>query len=400
MPTRSTTERSSLGLGPKGASSLFVLALALMACGGDGGAESETALPLGAPTGLSDTPTLTVGERSGDPDHELHRVVSPFLLPDGQLGVPLADDGAIRVFDANGELDQVLGAPGEGPGEFMGLSAVWTRGDTVEVFDGELSRVTRFAPGEEPETIPLEGVASAQSGVPGSALESGGWLLYGVKEVQQSGRDRLALHRFASDGTHVEELSEVDGFRRHVHAMGRGPDPISPRPLFRSEGDRVYMAETLTPRVTELDAFTGDRREVEWLPARDVSSDDAIRLAREASASFSSPMPEEWVQANFTALTGDEAVSAFWDFLVDGDEFLWVREYDPAVHGVITGGLDSSGSGGTWRILDRDGTPVTTVTVPEDFEPLRIHDDRLVGVRRDELDVESVRVYEIERAGS
>jgi hypothetical protein len=40
------------------------------------------------------------------------------------------------------------------------------------------------------------------------------------------------------------------------------------------------------------------------------------------------------------------------------------------------------------------------VTVPDDLEPLAIDSDHLIGVRRDELDVESVRVYRIERSGS
>lgn len=43
---------------------------------------------------------------------------------------------------------------------------------------------------------------------------------------------------------------------------------------------------------------------------------------------------------------------------------------------------------------------MTTVTVPEDFEPLAIDADHLIGVRRDELDVESVRAYPIGRSGS
>jgi hypothetical protein len=342
---------------------------------------------------------LIAGERANDPDHEFYRVVTPFLLPDGGLGVPLSSEGTIRVFDREGELVRTLGSSGQGPGEFMRLAAAWARGDTIEALDSELKRVTRFVPDRAPETIPLEGVASAESGAPG--LDNGGWVLYGVKEVQRSGRDLIAVHQFAPDGRHVAELGEVYGFRRHVHDGGSGPDPISPRPLVRTEGDRVYVAETLTPRVREFDVSTGETRSFEWEPVPALSSDEAVMIAREqVSRTGGSEMDEAWTLASFNALTGTEDASVFWDFIVDGEQYVWVRDYDPRIHATSVGGLATAGPGGEWAILDREGSYVTTVAVPEDFEPLRINSDYLIGVRRDELDVESVRVYQIERSGS
>jgi hypothetical protein len=90
----------------------------------------------------------------------------------------------------------------------------------------------------------------------------------------------------------------------------------------------------------------------------------------------------------------------FWDFLVDGGEFVWIREYDPRVHATGVGGLMTAGPGGNWAVFDLDGRRVTSVAVPEDFEPMSIESDHLIGVRRDEFDVESVRIYRIERSGS
>ncbi len=376
----------------------LALCLLVTACGGEP-QEEEAALPAGAPLGLSTAPVLVVGERPNDPDHELYRVVTPFLLPDGGLGVPLAEEGVIRVFDRQGELVRSLGSSGRGPGEFVALTAAWARGDTVEAFDGELRRVTRFVPGEAPETIALEGVASAQSAVPG--LANGTWVLYGVKEVQRSGRDLIAVHRFAPDGSHVAELGELYGFRRHVHDMGGGPDPISPRPLVRTGGDRVHVAETLTPRITVFDVAARQTRSLEWEPSTALGHDEAVAVARQQmSTPGGAPAGEAWTLASFDALTGDEDVPVFWDFLPDGAELVWVRDYDPGVHATSVGGLSSAGPGGDWSVLDLEGRRVTTVTVPDDLEPLGIEADRLIGIRRDELDVESVRVYRIERSGS
>jgi len=375
----------------------FCLCLVMGACGDEPGGMPD-ALPAGVPVALSEAPILVVGERGGDPDHELDRVVTPFLLSSGGIGVPLANQGTIRIFGSDGEFITSHGSRGEGPGEFTGLSSAWLLGDTIEAFDGDLNRITRFAPGKPPQTIRLEGVSSAQSAK--SGLADGSWILSGVKEVQPDGRDLIAVHRFSADGSHLGELYEIYGFRRHAVPGFTGPDPISPRQLIRTEGRSVFVAETLTPRITELDQSTGEARSIAWVPRDLVSADEAVQVARDAvSASGASEGEQVWTLASFDGLTGDEEVSVFWDFLVDGVGFLWVRDYDPSVHAVNLGGLHRTGPGGEWSVLDRDGRYLTTITVPEDFEPLKIESDQLIGIRRDEFDIESVRVYRIVRGG-
>lgn len=385
---------------PRGRASAVALGvwLAFSGCGG-GAVEEGAVLAEDAPLGLSEAPVLVVGEHADDPDHELFGVVTPFLLPGGGIGVPLAGEGSIRIFDAQGAFVRTLGSSGQGPGEFVGLAAAWARGDTIEALDAELNRVTRFVPGASPETILLEGVASAQGGVP--ALDDGSWIRYGVKDVQRNGRDLIAVHRFAPDGSHVAELAQTRGFRRHVHDGGGGPDPISPRSLVRTDGNRVYVAETLTPRIEVIHVSTGESRAVRWEPERILGHAEAVAMAREAASDPARlEMGEAWTLASFRALSGNEEVPVFWDFLVDGGAFVWVRPYDPRVHATSVGGLGTGGAGGTWSVFDLEGRLVTSVTVPDDFEPTAIEGDHLIGVRRDALDVESVRVYRIERTGS
>lgn len=374
------------------------LSVLFSACAGDDPAQ-PTDLPTGAPAGLSDSPILVAGERPNDLDHEFYRVVTPFLLPDGGIGVPLSSEGSIRIFDEQGEFVQSLGSPGQGPGEFVDLAAAWAREDTIEALDYGLNRVTRFVPEQAPETILLEDVASAQSGAPG--LTDGSWVRFGVKEVQSSGRDLISVHHFAPDGSHIAELGETFGFRRHVHDGGRGPDPISPRAVVRTDGTRVYMAETLSARIEVFDVATGITRSLEWEPRRPFAHAEAVEIARgQVSEAGSQQMDEAWTLASFRALTGDETVPVFWDFLVDGEEFVWVRDYDPRIHATNVGGLSTAGPGGEWSVLDSDGRRVTTVAIPDDFSPVSIESNYLIGIRRDELDVESVRVYRIERNGS
>lgn len=86
-----------------------------------------------------------------------------------------------------------------------------------------------------------------------------------------------------------------------------------------------------------------------------------------------------------------------WDFLVDGEAFLRVRGYDPAIHASHAGGLGRTGPGGGRSVRDHTGKVVAALSVPADFERTSIHGDYVIGVRRDELDVESVRVHRGER---
>jgi hypothetical protein len=160
------------------------------------------------------------------------------------------------------------------------------------------------------------------------------------------------------------------------------------------------MAETLTAKIDVFDVATGATHSWEWEPGRTFTHAEAVEIAREHVSEPGSQMDEAWALASFRALTGDEGVPVFWDFLVDGEEFVWIRDYDPRIHATTVGGLSTAGPGGEWSVLDRSGRHVTTVAVPDDFVPTSIKSDYLIGVRRDALDVESVRVYRIERSDS
>jgi len=359
--------------------------------------EGASALPPGVPLALTEDPILVVGERPDEEAHELFRVVTPFLWPDGGVGVPMASDGTIRIFDANGDLRLSVGSEGEGPGEFRLLWSAWLRGDTIEAHDADLGRISRFGPDSLQRIITLERTPGAQVAAPG--LGDGTWVLHGVAEVLPTGRDVIEVHRFAADGRHLEELARTLGYRRHTHEGGAGPDPLSPRHIVRTNGRRVYVGETLTARVTEIDVATGARRTIEWTPRDPLPTNEAIRVIRERAETV--PMTEDArvrVEASLDALDGSEQVSVFWDLMVDGDDFLWIREYDPSLDAVPFESLVSTHGGGSWIVLDGQGARVSALAIPEDFEPKAIEADRVVGIRRDAFGVESVRVYGIVRS--
>jgi hypothetical protein len=323
-------------------------------------------------------------------------VLAPFPVGDSLLAVPVAGDHQVRVFDARGNLVATYGREGEGPGEFRALGAAWARGDTVEAFDPGLRRVTRFAAGSPPAAIVLEAVGSAQAAA--GMMADGSWVLFGVKNVSPTGRDRVAVHLFASSGEHLGEVHETDGMLRIAIGGGRRPDPLSPRAVVRTRGDTILVAETVSGHVTMISRADG---------AVGTLSVEALAAARPAAVpaeardalldALGSDEQKALVAARLDAVAGDDELSVIWDVLVDELGFWWVRPYEPARHAVDIGGLGSSGSGGVWLIHAPDGTYLSPVELPDDFELTGITTRTVLGIRRDAYGVESVRVYPLVR---
>jgi hypothetical protein len=52
-----------------------------------------------------------------------------------------------------------------------------------------------------------------------------------------------------------------------------------------------------------------------------------------------------------------------------------------------------------WDVFDPNGRWITTVTFPKDVQSHDIGEDYILGVWEDELDVEYVRMYALDRGG-
>jgi hypothetical protein len=71
---------------------------------------------------------------------------------------------------------------------------------------------------------------------------------------------------------------------------------------------------------------------------------------------------------------------------VDDVGSLWVRHYGPP--------FDPSPD---WDVYDANGAPIARVRLPARFDPFHIGKDFLLGVRKDELDVEHIELYRLTR---
>jgi hypothetical protein len=374
----------------------LLLAAATAGCRSDAPPAAESGTPTGVPQEILPAPRLSVGVLEGDTLREFSRVVTPFVLPDGALAVPLGQARVIRVFDRNGAFVRTLGRPGEGPGEFASLDAAWSRGDTIEAFDGLSARVTRFLPDGTSETVPLESVRSAQ-GMLGVLGE--GWALYGVASVPPGGRDQMRVHRFSRSGAHLGELGALEGMLRFSDPTAKfsGPTPLSPKWLLAGHANHVFIAESMEPLIRVVDSAGTVLREISWQPDPSPGIDATLRAVIDSAVNYSMDGMFRSSREQLEAAPAPDRLSVAWGLIVDAEGFAWVRPYDPMRNAVALGGLRGPGKGGAWLIFSPEGERVGEVTLPDELEPTQITTDAVAGIVRDELGVETVRVYPLTR---
>jgi hypothetical protein len=375
---------------------VFVAALGVLAAGCDRGhgAGEYATLPVGAPMSIGATPVSSVGVTSGDTLQELYQVVTPFLLQDGRLVVPSSGANAIKVFGPDGRYLKTLGRAGEGPGEFAWLMAAWPRGDTIEAFDARLGRITQFLPDGTIHDVTLNRVRAAQAAVPGAI--PGGWILYGVVAVDRDGRDEVEAHLFGRDGSHEGRIAQVHGMLRYRFEGGSGPTPLSPQAFFAIHGGTLYVAESPTPRIRELRPTGEAEREITWKPDAAPEAGEVLAVVIDSAVSRAAPDQRAVVRRKLEASPAP-GLSVLWGLMVDEEGFIWIRPYDPLVDAAALGGLAGAGPGGRWRVLSPEGEDAGSVEIPHGLVPTQITSDRIVGIHRDELGVESVRVYALTR---
>jgi hypothetical protein len=76
---------------------------------------------------------------------------------------------------------------------------------------------------------------------------------------------------------------------------------------------------------------------------------------------------------------------AFGAFVVDALGHLWVQDFAP------------DGAATTWAVFAPDGVWLGEVTLPDRFRPTQILAAEVLGVWRDDLDVEYARAYALDR---
>jgi hypothetical protein len=344
---------------------------------------------------VSDTPVIRIGARDGAAAYLFQRISAVRQLEDGGLAVGDLGSESIRIFGPDGAFLRQLGRRGEGPGEFGWVGDVFLAGsDTLIAYDPTLSRLTRFL---LDGTLLSTRSVQAPSGVPEFVLgrySDGGWAMAWIatgemkRDSEVMDPDPMVVARFAPDGSMVRILGTGPGMVRQT----RGPVPFSPffhGVLLR---DSAFVTNGQEARIQVMAGSGGSARTLDVdMPPVDPA---AARRALEAALD---------VRDQSERLVG--IPEAGWDRPVpriaqmirgEGDR-LWLKQYEPTTDSWLVGAMGGRQSGGTWTVVEPDGTVVARVTLPDGFIPKEVAHGRVAGVGVDALGVERAVVYGVER---
>ncbi len=343
-------------------------------------------------------PTVSIGEREGEDPYLFSAATDATTLRDGRIVVVDMASDELRVFDALGTHLATWGGRGEGPGEFIDLYHVdrWPgdsiaagdyRNESITVFDpdGNFGRIVRL----ESDPFPWDLRA---------------FFALGLYMMTRDGSVLVSRQRHGSDEV---DIAILDGEGRIRSSLGRHPgwpslierDMVLYQPIFsralavepwaelvviaptdRSEIRAFTQTGTLArivrlgrePRAPErahIDAY------IEAQMSR-VSSDDADYRAR--------------MRGDYNALPVAERIPVFTSVVADALDHLWIEEYE--VPGEEPEGV-------LWTVVDPGGRVLGFVETPERLEIYEIGEDFILGRVRDELDVEYIQVWPLERPG-
>ena len=372
---------------------------------------------------VSAEPALSIGTVAGGDSFQLHRVDDALQLSDGRIVVANAGSHQLLVFDAAGNFLDAWGQRGQGPGDFGDYSwgsdglvtnAFWIErwpGDSLAVchgagqtFNNVLSVWdTRGRPGRRLNLSPDSDASSCRDVLADGAILASRRFDDRPSPLPEKGINRSSMDFFvlAGDGSRLGSLGRHPGAEIFWHfedhfgdgtGMGLYEPPFQRSLRWAAWGELVVLAPTdrYELRVYRRDGSLARivRREND-LPGPTEADLDSHRQANPAVGDLAAdPEMLRRYTATLDAFPLPESFPGFAALEVDAMGHLWVREYN----------LPDDGDRALWTVFDREGIALGFVETPEGLLIYEIGGDYLLGKAEDELGVEYVQLWGLERS--
>lgn len=342
------------------------------------------------------------------PDLFFEAVKAATFLPDSSLVI--ADGGLFELtfLEPDGTVRARTGQAGEGPGEYLDITRIAVGPDGAPfVFDWRQRRLTFLdSQGALTDIVRLEQGSGLGAAVPLSRLGSGEVLA--ALETRptlppgiQRGPVFLVLANDA--GEIVDTLGRWAGKERHV---GDDWDPVGfgLTALFAGHGEHALVGTNDSLNLTLYRGATPVTRIRGGYTPRMVTAAEKEAWTETFLAIFPEEARASW-RRRLEQSTVRNSYPAYGAISVDANGRIWIGDYPKLADETRR-----------WTILEADGTPVGTLSLPvlrpiwledtvavtsQPHEVLDVAHGRIAVLRRDALGVEFVEVYEVaERPGA
>ena len=405
VPRDTTPESSAYRLAVRAPVLLGTL-LGSTACGGDVAPGPQDA---SAAWSLSDEPTVVIGGADEREGYLLHQVAGATRLEDGRIVVANRSTLQLRYYDPEGMHLFDAGGEGEGPGEFRTFEHI-TRlpGDSVLVLSW-WSGITRFGPdgryasSSRYNLPPLGDCKTLEGGqhlLPDGSILLGSSIFVGLNEDHEEcpqpseARPPVVVGRFDPATGLLDTIAELPEVEQ---VYGRESQYAYAKSLVHGIArDHVYLGDTGSDTIFAM-SFRGDTIAILPVPFEPV--------ALPADAMEKQFEDREWTGGGqtFTERTTfiySDEYPRYARLVAAPEERVWVMAYPALKEPGFPWYLESptsfrrlDGGGAVWRVVDRDGSPIAELQTPPGFFLLEVGDDYILGIHKDELDRESVRLY-------
>ncbi len=346
---------------------------------------------------IATVPELSIGSASGAVELQFDRVEDVLVGPNGTVVVADAGSSQIRFYDSAGNYISGSGRAGEGPGEYQRLTGLGHGpGDSLWVYDFGTRRFTILGmDGRTERTVSVGGTLSGAEAVgrlsDGSFLLREYWSSTMHEEVGGLVRPLAAVVVLAPDGSSLDTIGLHPGREVFIGTEdGRGvmsAPPYARTATAARQGDSVWVGDQTTYQI-KLYTRAGGLKRLVRRTGQDLrlTQSDLDRFI-DAEMAGRPQNERQMLQRMYDDVQAPDSRPAYGRILVDSDRHLWVSEWTRIQEQPVR-----------WDVFAPDGTYLGEVEVPERFRVLQIHEGRLAGVWRDELDVEHVRLYRIHKS--
>ncbi|MEJ2481753.1 MAG: hypothetical protein P8049_01130 [Gemmatimonadota bacterium] len=406
---------------------LLTAVLALAACGGgDGGtATSEwtgTAVDSAGILLVTNTSTpvwnegdawtleevLTIGAAEGEPEYQFGQISGIGITSDGRIVVSDMQGQHVKVFAADGTYERTFGEAGSGPGQFgqQAGPVLVGRGDTILVPDIQNQRVARMtADGDDLGTFRV----GFEAGVPIRwEMRADGALVTQLRKLNLPNTpgepDTLdAIVSRGYDGVIADTIFMVPAGKTFSFAGGQPEFHFfSPEPIWALLPDGGIVLGTNDEYRFVFYGPDGAPTRIVSIPSEPdmvTEEDREIFVSTLESLWGQAGVPPQGIEQLKSGISFEDRFPAFTQALIGPDGTLWVQKIRAlsemsAEEKESFNPLQNIGSA-EWDVFDSGGRYLGIVEMPFHYQPLGFDGDRVLGVWRDDLDVQYAKILRV-----
>lgn len=342
-------------------------------------------------------PDLHIGVLDGDPEYQFSRLIQVVMLDNGTIVTADAGTRELKGYDANGEHVFTSGGEGGGPGEFRNIELLARLpGDTLLVYDDRLNRVSIFD---------SRGMYARSFRIM-TTEDSGPW----IRGVFRSGHMLAQVRRGFGIGTFSDGVAELnrtflvhdpDGavvdtlgdlrvgrmfVQNYENRSGYHSIPFDSHLVLTVAGDLIYHGYSDEYAVHVLERNGKPVCTATSNAARSPVTDDDVHAYFENAYANEPADVRQRARQVYDRMPIPSQMPAFSKILVDPAGNIWVQDHmwpwrEPRL----------------WTVFDSNCQELGRVETPARLQVTQIGNDHIIGIWRDEFDVNYVRRHRLVR---